>query len=52
MECIELNWLCKDMTKVRNSQAAIVVTDMSKTFSLWVSLNECHRTAIKLSFEY
>ena len=39
MECIELNWLCKHMKKVRSSQAAILVMNWVKqSFSLWVSL--------------
>ena len=43
MECIELNWLCKYMNKIRSSQAAILCTEFSKTlvkhsFFLWVSL--------------
>ena len=31
IECIELNWLCKYMKKVRSSQAAILVLNWVKT---------------------
>ena len=30
-ECIEVNWLCKHIKKIRSSQAAILWTDSSKT---------------------
>ena len=41
MECIELNWLCKLMKKVKSCQAAIVVLNWVKHgFSLWVSLKK------------
>ena len=44
MECIELNWLCKHMKKVRSSQAAILVLDWIKhSFYLWVLLNSILR---------
>ena len=32
MECIELNWLCKQMEKVRSSQAGIPVLNWVKQF--------------------
>ena len=39
IECIELNWLCKHMKKIRSSQAPISVLNWVKhNFSLWVSL--------------
>ena len=39
IECIELNWSCKHMKKVRSRQAAILVLNRVKhSFSLWVSL--------------
>ena len=39
IECRELSWLCKNMKKVRSSQAAILVLNWVKhSFSLWVSL--------------
>ena len=41
MECIELNWLCKNMKKVRSSQAAIFVLNWIKySFSLRLSLKK------------
>ena len=32
IECIELNWLCKDMKKVRSSQVAIVLNWVKQFF--------------------
>ena len=44
MECIELNWLCKHMKKVRCNQADILAQNWIKhNFSLWVSLIEAAR---------
>ena len=40
MECIELNWLCKHMKKIRSSQTSISINPCTKhSFSLWVSLS-------------
>ena len=37
MECTEHNWLCKNMKKVRSSEAAIPLLNRVKhSFSLWV----------------
>ena len=37
--CIELNWLCKHMKKVRSSLTAILVLNRVKhSFPMWVSL--------------
>ena len=39
MECIELNWMCKHVKKVRSSKAVVLVLNWVKhSFSLWVSL--------------
>ena len=41
MECTKLNWLCKHIKMVRNTQAAIVVLKWVKhSFYLWVLLRE------------
>ena len=45
MECIELNWLYKDMKKVRSSRASISVNSCSMnwvkdSFSLWALLRK------------
>ena len=38
MKCIELNWLCKHMKKVRSNQAAMFILNWVKlSFSLWKS---------------
>ena len=31
IECIELNWFCKDADKIRSSQPAIPGTELNKT---------------------
>ena len=39
MECVELNWLCEHMKKVRNSLAVILILNWAKqSVSLWLSL--------------
>ena len=44
-----INWLCKHMKKVRNSQAAILVLNwVNHSFSLWVSLSKNICVNIKL----
>ena len=39
IECIELNWLCKHLKKIRSIQATILVLNWAKqSLFLWVSL--------------
>ena len=60
MECIERYWLCKYMKKIRNSQATIPCTELSKAFvkdSFFLRVLLKHKIALakyfqEISFSY
>ena len=46
MECIELNWLCKHMKRIRSSQPAIRVLNWMKHQSFPVTIVKCSKQVL------